>query len=65
MTPQTSTAHHPGGSPGSPGRSAWALVTQRDVTWRQATEGWAVVATLGALALGARALFKVAKVLRE
>jgi hypothetical protein len=44
-----------------PAESLWAVLTKEDLTWRQATEGWAILATLGVFGLAAGALFKVAR----
>jgi hypothetical protein len=60
MTPQTSSSHH-ASSPETPWSSTRALLTDGSVTWRQATEGWAVLTTLGVLLAAAGVSFKVAR----
>ena len=46
----------------SPARSTWALLTHRAVTWRQASEGSAVLAAAGLGALAAATLVKLGRV---
>jgi hypothetical protein len=43
--------------------STWAVLAKERVTWRQVTEGWAVIGILGVLGLAAGALLKVARLL--
>jgi hypothetical protein len=50
-------------SPDQPARSAWAVLTNGPVTWRQATEGWAVLTTLAVFGGVAAACFKAARTL--
>ncbi len=64
MTTQYS-ANGDDSSPQEPMRSTWALLAGRAVTWRQATEGWAILTTLGAFAVTAGVSFKIARVLRR
>lgn len=52
-----------GSAPSTPAESTWALLTKNDLTWRQATEGWAVLATLGSFGLLAVTLIKTARLL--
>ena len=44
--------------------SVWALLTRRSITWREASEGWAVLGAGGALLLSAATLLKVARSIR-
>ncbi|HEV2798570.1 MAG TPA: hypothetical protein VGV65_13220 [Nocardioides sp.] len=53
------------GSPDTPAENAWALLTHGNVTWRQATEGGAVLTALSVFALTAAAFFKAARVLHR
>ncbi|MDZ5662148.1 hypothetical protein HN031_15805 [Nocardioides sp. zg-1308] len=46
----------------TPAASTWAFLTRNELTWRQATEGWAVLTALGAFAATAAAFFKLARV---
>lgn len=52
-------------SPQSPARSTQALLTKDTVTWRQATQGWAVLTALGIFAVAAGLLFKIAQIIRH
>ena len=63
MTASTTMAKNPTTSTWSsvPLGSVWALLTRRSVTWRQASEGWAVLGVGGALLLSAATLHKVAR----
>jgi hypothetical protein len=45
----------------TPAYSTWALLTHRTVTWRQASEGWAVLAALSAAAVCATVLARLAR----
>lgn len=47
----------------TPASSTWALLTHRVVTWRQASEGSAVLAVAGLSALAAAVLVKVGRLL--
>ena len=41
--------------------NTWALLAHRRISWRQAIEGWAVVATAGGCVLVAAALVKASR----
>ncbi|GAA5107702.1 hypothetical protein GCM10023339_06000 [Alloalcanivorax gelatiniphagus] len=42
-------------------RSTWAVLVREDLTWRQVTEGWTVLVTLGLLGLVAGTLVRAAR----
>jgi len=49
------------GDPPNAAGSTWALLTHRTVTWRQASEGWAVLMTVCGVILVAATLAKLAR----
>lgn len=65
MTFATTSTDSAARSPLSPARSTRALLTKDTITWRQATEGWAVLTALGTFAVAAGLLFKIAQILRH
>ena len=53
------------GSPGTPAENTRAWLTHDKVTWRQATEGGAVVTALSVFAVTAALFFRAARVLHR
>jgi hypothetical protein len=47
---------------GSPADSAWAVLAHRRVTWREAGEGWTILAGGAAAAVAAAMLVRLARV---
>jgi hypothetical protein len=49
----------------APLRSTRATLSPGAITWRQATEGWVVLTTLGILGLAAGGFFRAARSIRR